>query len=322
MFNHAKSRIQKAVTERFVAHRGANNESPGNTLPHLPENTLPAMLEAYRVNAKYVECDIHKTSDNRIVVLHDTTLRRTARYNPDLAGTLTESAFNQMLDTPITELNYETQVSRVDVGSYADYLGNKFRGTKIPLLSEFIDQLIDHPERKLIVELKAGSHDIVPLLTQLISNYKLLSNQLLFISFDLQLIKAAKEKLPQYQHLLLTVCDSDTAIIEEYEHPVNNLEDLMTVIQLVKAANLDGIDLQYSATAKEFIPFINKNDLCSAIWTYAKDDTLAMATSMLAAGADLINTNQPEFMFAQVKVFDVQRVEDGANNIDVVRRFV
>ena len=52
-----------------VAHRGASG--------HAPENTLAALNTAKRLGARTVEIDVQLTSDDEIVLMHDTTLERT-----------------------------------------------------------------------------------------------------------------------------------------------------------------------------------------------------------------------------------------------------
>ena len=53
-----------------TAHRG-------NTL-EAPENTLPAMEKAVEAGADFIEFDLRSTSDNVPILLHDSTLMRTA----------------------------------------------------------------------------------------------------------------------------------------------------------------------------------------------------------------------------------------------------
>ena len=51
------------------AHRGASGD--------YPENTLLAFREAIKVGATGFELDVHKTKDNKIVVIHDEDIERT-----------------------------------------------------------------------------------------------------------------------------------------------------------------------------------------------------------------------------------------------------
>ena len=62
----------------IIAHRGASDE--------LPENTLPAFERAIEVGADFVELDVHATPDGRLVVTHDRPRARTGL--PSLAEAL------------------------------------------------------------------------------------------------------------------------------------------------------------------------------------------------------------------------------------------
>jgi glycerophosphoryl diester phosphodiesterase len=52
-----------------VAHRGAS--------AYAPENTLAAFRRAAALGADRFECDVVRTKDGRVVVLHDDTVDRT-----------------------------------------------------------------------------------------------------------------------------------------------------------------------------------------------------------------------------------------------------
>ena len=51
------------------AHRGASSE--------YPENTMLAFEEAVRIGADGIELDVHKSSDGKLIVIHDEDVRRT-----------------------------------------------------------------------------------------------------------------------------------------------------------------------------------------------------------------------------------------------------
>jgi glycerophosphoryl diester phosphodiesterase len=59
-----------------VAHRGASAERP--------ENTLPAFELAIAQRADVVECDVRRTSDGVLLVLHDATVDRTTDGSGEL----------------------------------------------------------------------------------------------------------------------------------------------------------------------------------------------------------------------------------------------
>lgn len=54
----------------IIAHRGG-------AASFYPENTIPAFKKAIQMKADMVELDVHKTKDNKIVVMHDEKVDRT-----------------------------------------------------------------------------------------------------------------------------------------------------------------------------------------------------------------------------------------------------
>jgi glycerophosphoryl diester phosphodiesterase len=323
-----ENKLSEDITWRFVAHRGANNDAPQNNLIHFPENTLPAMLEAYRVGAHTVECDIYLTHDQRIVVLHDETLRRTASYNEKLAKTLTRERFEQIRDTNITELSYADEVSQISVGAYSDKIAEAYHATPISLLEDFLLQLKGDANRRLVIELKAGHLAIVAVLQKLIKQcvkeFDLKPEQLIFISFDYHLIVACKIALSEYKHLFLTISTPDADQVRPdpenpdktlgYYHLIKDKSKLDQYIKMAQEAKLDGLDVEYNPTLvdEEFVSKIHAEKLLCAVWTYSWDDTLETAKRLLAAKADYINTNQPQYLFEALQAPQVV-VESGAS---------
>ena len=57
-----------AVDIKVIAHRGAHD--------HFPENTLPAIRRAIELGCDYVEVDVRETQDGRLVLMHDSTVDR------------------------------------------------------------------------------------------------------------------------------------------------------------------------------------------------------------------------------------------------------
>jgi glycerophosphoryl diester phosphodiesterase len=63
------SRLTSLSTVVAIAHRGGSKLRP--------ENTMPAFEHAISLGVDAVECDVHLTRDDEIVVIHDPTLDRT-----------------------------------------------------------------------------------------------------------------------------------------------------------------------------------------------------------------------------------------------------
>ena len=102
-----------------VCHRGL-------ATVNYPENTIPAFKNCSEESWKWVETDIRLTSDGVWVLLHDSSINRTAR-NAD-GTTLSNTVY-------IADITYQ-QALEYDFGIYA---GQQFAGTKIPTLEEFLN---------------------------------------------------------------------------------------------------------------------------------------------------------------------------------------
>lgn len=93
-----------------AAHRG--------NVALYPENTMAAYKSAYEIGADMIELDLHMTRDGEIVLIHDSDLARTA----DVSG-------------KIRELTLE-EIRRADVGIKR---GEEHRGMRVPTLRELCE---------------------------------------------------------------------------------------------------------------------------------------------------------------------------------------
>jgi glycerophosphoryl diester phosphodiesterase len=92
---------------RLIGHRGAKASAP--------ENTLPAIEEAFRQGATWIEFDAKLTKDGVPILMHDETLDRTTSGTGNVAErTLAE-------------------IRSLDAGAW---FGPPFKGTKVPTLEE------------------------------------------------------------------------------------------------------------------------------------------------------------------------------------------
>jgi glycerophosphoryl diester phosphodiesterase len=103
-----------------VAHRGASD--------HAPENTVPAMVEAVADRADFVGIDIRLTRDGVPVVIHDATLRRT---------TNAETRYPHRAPWAVEQLSL-AEIGRLDAGGWK---GPGYRGARIPTLERVLGEL-------------------------------------------------------------------------------------------------------------------------------------------------------------------------------------
>jgi glycerophosphoryl diester phosphodiesterase len=151
-----------------VAHRGNAVE--------FPENTLPAFSSALDLGVRFVELDVQLSKDGVPVVIHDHLLARTS----GLPGSV--------FDHDAAEL------CRMEAAERQRF-GDRYRGVKLPLLSDALALLKGHPEITLFIELKRASlrqfgHDHV--VSQVLEVIKPWRAQCVLISFDLVAIHRAR----------------------------------------------------------------------------------------------------------------------------------
>lgn len=99
---------------KIIAHRGFSGAAP--------ENTLVAFQKAIDSKADYFELDIHKTKDDSLVVIHDSSVDRTS--SNDKQG-------------EISDMNYR-DVMTVNVG-YRTKFGDQYENEKIPTLRQALE---------------------------------------------------------------------------------------------------------------------------------------------------------------------------------------
>ncbi len=114
----------------ITAHRGASVK--------YPENTMSAFVGAKELGADWIELDVQQTKDKQIVVSHDTNLGRVTGVNRD-----------------IIDMDY-SEIEKLDAGSF---FNKKFKGEKIPLLSDVLKYAKENNIR-LNIELKPTGEEV------------------------------------------------------------------------------------------------------------------------------------------------------------------
>lgn len=116
-----------------VAHRGASG--------YAPENTLAAVDKADALGFDWVENDVQRTKDGKLVVLHDTTLDRTTNV---------ETLYPDRAPWRVSSFT-AAEIGKLDAGSWFD---KEFKGAKVPTLDQYLARL-DQNNQRLLLELKA-----------------------------------------------------------------------------------------------------------------------------------------------------------------------
>lgn len=117
----------------IIAHRGFSAQAP--------ENTLPAVRAGIRSKADFVEVDVQRTKDNKLVILHDQRLTRTTNV---------EDVYPSRKNDKLETFTF-AEIRKLDAGSWK---GATYAGTKIPTLKEVL-RSVAGSRSKLLLELKS-----------------------------------------------------------------------------------------------------------------------------------------------------------------------
>ena len=185
------SSINYDAIMKAINHRGYNTEAP--------ENTIPAFKMSKRKGFNFVETDVQFTSDAVAVLIHDTTINRTAR-NSD--GSSVGSS-----DIYVSNLTYE-QLLQYDFGIWK---GEQWAGTKIPRFDDFIT-LCKNINLCPYIELKAGTEAQIQGLIDTVKNNSIFES-VTWISFNSTRLTYVKnyEGLARIGYLCDYATDTDIA---------------------------------------------------------------------------------------------------------------
>ncbi|MFD4597559.1 glycerophosphodiester phosphodiesterase [Streptomyces sp. NPDC058464] len=126
------ARAGDAAEPTVLAHRGAS--------AYAPENTLAAVDKAAALGFTWVENDVQRTRDGRLVVIHDDSLQRT---------TDVEQVFPGRSPWKVKDFT-AAEIARLDAGSW---FSRSYTGTRVPTLAQYMRR-IEHNHEKLLLEIK------------------------------------------------------------------------------------------------------------------------------------------------------------------------
>ncbi|MGI6011684.1 MAG: glycerophosphodiester phosphodiesterase family protein [Ruminococcus sp.] len=160
--------INNTVLDSFkvTAHRGGALMAP--------ENTMSAVKYAVESMSDYAEIDVQETEDDVLVLLHDSSLKRTTGYNGN-----------------IWEMTYQ-EVAQLDAGVK---FNSRFLGEQVPTL----DEIIEYSRGKigLNIEVKNNGHNqnIVSKVVQCLEEHDFV-DQCVLTSMNYSFLQQAKELNP------------------------------------------------------------------------------------------------------------------------------
>lgn len=239
----------------LIAHRGYSSQAP--------ENTIPAFIMAAENGYDTVECDIEWTKDGVPVLLHDSTINRTARK---------ENGSKLILPRKCSNLTYE-QLLKYDFGSY---MGEEFKGTKIPTLYELLDCGKEN-DLNLYLELKESSQFDAEKAQKLVDAVKEagLEDKVTWISFNEDYLKIMSEVSP----------DARLGYLSK-ETPTNDTVEILK--DLETGENEVFLDVKYSKISETSSKLLDEAGFDFEAWTV--DDT-DLIDDLYDSGCKAITTN-------------------------------
>ena len=238
---------------KVISHRGANLEAP--------QNTLPAFEKSIEIGVDGFETDIHLSADGVPVVCHNYTIDETS------------NGIGEVKSMTLEELR------QYDFGSW---FHEKFKGTKLPTLEEFLT-LCETAEIEIMnIEIKPPLDGNMSIVSKTIDAVKAhgLFDKLLISSFSADVLVECKKVEPN--------CKTG------YLYAPNNLhfysEMLLGYVRFAKRIGADYLHPHYLSVNKRFVRRLHENGIGVNVWTVDKPD---VTNKMLKCGVDGIITNAP-----------------------------
>ena len=210
-----------------VAHRGASGEAP--------ENTLPAFELAWQQGADAIEGDFHLTKDGEVVCIHDGDTRKVSGRNL------------------VVKNSTLAELKKLDVGSRK---GAAYEGTSIPTIGEVFKTI--PPKKKIYIEIKCGLEIVLPILRE-VAKSGLKKEQVVFICFKANVIRAVKQKAPEYKAYWLSSFKRNQG-----GQVMPSLKSVLATLKNVKA---DGLSSSTDGINDRFIVGLQRNGFEHHVWT-------------------------------------------------------
>lgn len=242
---------------QVIAHRGASAKAP--------ENTLAAAGKAVAIGVDGVECDVHRTRDGALVVIHDRHLRRTT----DAMGRFPGRDPWRVRDFTLEEIR------GLDAGSW---FGPEHAGERVPTLAEWGTAV--GPSTRLLVEVKHPDRYpgiALDLLAELRSapalDHAVTTGRLTVQSFDHGWVASFRELAPEITVGLL-------------------YESRPTVAAIAHAARFAGqVNPSHRVVGRDLVRRVHDAGLQVHVWT---PDSHGQLLRCRALGVDGVITNRPE----------------------------
>ena len=203
----------------LTAHRGLSSI--------VPENTIEAFKEAAKHNYYALECDVHCTTDNKWVIIHDFMLQSMCKEKGD-----------------VKKMSFEDKLSKVKFTNGANI--EDYPNATVCLVEDFIE-ICKEANIRPMIEVKDKRVEKVADLLEIIRKYDI-ERDVILISFHAPVLREFRNLSPNMELWLLV-------------HRITD-EKLQECIE-----NNNGVAFEAKYGQPEMIQKIHDNNLTAACWT-------------------------------------------------------
>jgi glycerophosphoryl diester phosphodiesterase len=255
VFSSASTTLQQDRHVKIIGHRGAGGLAP--------ENTLASFKKALEIGVDMIECDVHLSQDDSIVIMHDNRVNRTT----DGAGEIKDLTF--------------AYIRTLDAGSH---FNNSFRGEKVPTLNELLSLV--NGRTSVLIELKWPSKGIykklVEQVVQTIRDHHA-ESWVVLQSFEREYLRQIVELAPDLKcHQLIF---GEATLLPLFFDRTIRFGSFRPV------AGISSVNPFYLYLKKDFVRRLHAQHL--SVFAFTIDDEKKMAKA-INLGADGIITNFPD----------------------------
>lgn len=243
------------MSVKVIAHRGACKVAP--------QNTMPAFEKGLEIGIDGFETDVHLTSDGVPVLCHDYEIEETSNGH----GLITSMTLDEL--------------RQYDFGSYFD---EKFEGTTIPTLEEFLTLCEDDDVEVMNIEIKPSKENDMTVVHKTIEAVKAhgLFDKLLISSFSAKMLLESK-KIDKNCKTAFLYSPIDKIVVKI----------LFTAARFAKALGLTALHPHYSLVTDKYVAKAHACGIQVNTWTVNKEKDIRR---MIKMGVDGIITDYPELV--------------------------
>lgn len=250
---------------KVISHRGANKVAP--------QNTIPAFEKSLEIGCDGFETDIHLTADGYPVICHNYTIDETSNGSGEVRSKTLE------------------ELRTYDFGSY---FHEKFAGTTLPTLDEFLDLSARGDIEIMNIEIKPpldGNLEIVGKTIEAVKE-KGLFEKLLISSFSHEVLVECKRIDPECK----------TGFLYAPNKAFFYKTMLFGYVKFAKQIKADYLHPHFSCVTRSYVKNLHKNGIKVNVWTVNKPET---AIRLLKYGVDGLITDLPAMANDLVERYEI-----------------